>query len=176
MEQIYLTNTCEYNEKNLAAAMKLQLQETQKKKNLFLALLIGALLAYSLFEWLGKGNQTFLIYAILSLVMGGLLLYTNFGLPRVGARKQIPLIREKNGGLRFQAQFREEGVAMLNPMGEESAFTPYRDFVKLAETPELLMLLTESKKMILLDRKGFRNGTEADFRTLIKERMPQLVE
>ena len=168
-----LTNICEYDENHLTQAMKIQLRVHQKNKNLFLMILIAALLCFSLFKWLTGGDSQFLVFAILSVVMAGLLAYTNYGLPRLTARRQIPLLREKNGGLRFQFQFREEGVAVLGPTGEETALRPYGDFIKLVETPDLFLLLTESKQMILLDRQGFRNGTEADFRALAKERIPQ---
>lgn len=169
-----LTNVCDYNEDHLAQALRFQTLSTQRKKNIFLVVLIALLLGFSLYEWAVKGDQQYLIFAILSVAMGGMLAYTNFLLPRRFAKKQEARIREKNGGVTFRSRFEEDGVHVVGPTGEESGLTPYGDFRKLAETPALLMLVTESRQMVLLDRARFENGTEADFRTLLADRCPSV--
>ena len=170
-----LTNVCEYDEKHLGEALRFQTRDTQSRKNLFLAVLLLGLLGFSLYQWFANKSSQYLLFALLSVAMGGMLAYTNLLLPLRFAKKQAERIREKNGGQCFRFLFREEGVATVGPTGEEAALTAYSAFRKLAETPELLILVTESRQMILLDRARFENGTEEDFRALLRERCPSVL-
>ena len=171
MEAI-LSNTCEYNEAHLTEALRVQSKEVQGRKNLFLYLAIGLLLAYSLYGWLGLGDGQYLIFCLLCLLMVGILAYLNLGLPRRTAKLQVLRIREKNGGLVFQSQFRPEGVAMLSPSGAENSLLPYSAFSKLVRTEHLLLLFTQDKQMILMDPARFDGGSEEDLFRLLEEKCP----
>ncbi len=105
--------------------------------------------------------------------MYGLLLYTNYSLPRRTAKLQAARIREKNGGLEFRILFRPEEIAMVSPGGTEDAQVPYAEFSRIRQTPGLILLFTDEKKMILLDPARFEGGTEADFRRLMEEKCPR---
>lgn len=174
MEPI-LCNRCEYSEEHLTEALRAQTQELQKKKNLILAIAIGLLLAFSVYTWLSTGEQKYVLYALICAGMYGLLLYTNYSLPRRTAKLQAARIREKNGGLEFRILFRPEEIAMVSPGGTEDAQVPYAEFSRIRQTPGLILLFTDEKKMILLDPERFEKGTEADFWRLMNEKCPRAV-
>ena len=169
-----LTNFCDYNEDHLTQALRLQTRETQRKKNVFLVVLLTLLLGFSLYQWAKYGDTQYLVFALLSVAMGGMLAYANFLLPRRLAKKQEAMIREKNGGLRMSTRFGADGVHVFGPTGEETALVSYGDFRKLTERPDLLLLVTENRQMILLDRARFENGSEAELRALLAEKCPSL--
>lgn len=170
-----LTNSCEYNEANLTEAMTVQFRASQGRKNLILYIVAGLVVALCLYNWLALGNQKHMIYAAILVVMCAALFFTNRTIPGRAARRQVPLIREKNGGLRFQVQFREDGVAMIGPTGEETSLVPYGQLEKLVETEHLILLFNREKHMILLDRAGFRGGSEANFWQLLRDKRPALL-
>lgn len=171
----YLSNVCEYNEAVLTEALTVQLRETQRRKNLIFYIIISLLLVFCVVNWILSKDSYFLFMALLCLLLYGMLIFNGRVLPRRTAKLQIPRIQEKNGGLQFQSRFLEDGVAVLNPAGEETARVPYAQLTKLVETEKLLLLFNRDKHMIILDRGGFRGGSEADFRQCLKERCPALL-
>lgn len=167
-----LTNTCEYSEEHLTEALQVQIRELQKKRNILFYVAAGLLLAFSLYGWLFRGDKSYLFYALICAASFGLLFWTNASLPRRTAKLQVARIREKNGSLTFQSQFREEGVAMLSPTGAENSLVPYERFTKLRSTAHLLLLFTDARQMILLDPARFDGGTEQDLWHLLERKCP----
>ena len=171
----YLSNVCEYNEAILTEALTAQFRETQRRKNLIFYVLVSLLLVFCLVNWFISKDSYYLLLSAFCLLLYGMLVFNSRILPRRTAKLQIPRIQEKNGGLQFQTRFLEDGAAVLNPMGEESARVPYGQLAKLVETEQLILLFNRDKQMIILDRSGFRGGDEAAFRQLLKERCPVLL-
>ncbi len=170
----FLTNRCEYNEAHLTEANRIQLGVQNRKKNLIFAGLIGALLLYSLYSWLIARQTNSAFYVLICLLMMVMLVVDTRIRPGRNARLQIPRIQEKNGGLCFESQFREEALVMLNPSGEESSVIPYERLSRAVVSQNLILLFTPERHMILLDRQGFSGGTEADFWRLLEEKQPQI--
>ena len=167
-----MTNICEYNEAVLTEAMAVQFHRVQRKRNLVFYVLCGIMLAASLGGWLTGGDPRYGLYGLITLGFLGMLLYFNWALPKRVARAQVPRIREQNGGLTFCTQFREEGLTLVGPTGEEASAVPYGSILGLTETEHLLLLFNREKHMIILDRSRFSGGTEADFRQFLSEKCP----
>ena len=168
----WLTNTCEYDVAHLTEAVRAQFRESQRTKNLVLGILAVGMLIFSLCGLLIRGDDKYRFSVLLSAVMIVLLVYTNLALPGKAAKSQAARIREANGGSRFHFAFREEGLVLVPPSGEESAPIPCGSFSKLMQTQNLILIFTEEKKMLLLDRARFQHGTEADFWKLMGEKCP----
>ncbi|MBR3077525.1 MAG: YcxB family protein [Oscillospiraceae bacterium] len=64
---------------------------------------------------------------------------------------------------------------MVSPGGTEDAQVPYAEFSRIRQTPGLILLFTDEKKMILLDPERFEKETEADFWRLMNEKCPRAV-
>jgi hypothetical protein len=168
----YLTASCEYDEAHLTEALKTQIWVTQKTKNLILGVLVGGMLLFSLYSWLLRGNTSFQFPTLLCVAMIGMLVYVNLGLPRKTAKAQVPRIRENNGGLNFLFRFREDAFAMLGPDRGEEIPLSYSSVNRIVQSKHLILVFTDARKMLLVDRTSFENGTEADFWTLMAEKCP----
>lgn len=171
----FLTNACEYNESVLTEALTVQLRETQRRKNLIFVVVISLLLVFCLVTWIASKDSHYLVLSILCLFLYGMLYFNARFLPGRTAKLQVPRIQQKNGGLLFQAQFLDEDITVLNPTGEESGRVPYPELEKLVETEHLILLFNRDKHMILLNRDGFRGGSEADFWRRMNEKCPAVV-
>ena len=171
----YLSNLCEYNESILTEALTVQLQVSQRRKNLIFYVVISLLLVFCLVNWFLSKDSSYALLSAICVLMYGMLIFNSRVLPRRTAKLQIPRIQEKNGGLQFQSRFLEDGVAVLNPTGEETARVPYAQLEKLVETERLFLLFNRDKHMIILDRSGFRGGSEEDFRNCLRQNCPALL-
>ena len=172
----YLTNSCEYNEANLTEALEAQVRETQRLRNWILGLFSGGVLLWSLYRMLIRGDAKYQLPTLLCALMICLLVYTNLGMPRRAAKAQVVRIREANDGrLRFRFEFREEELLLRTPKDEESAAIALAGLKKLIQTKRLDLIFTNDKRMLLLDRSGFKNGSETDFWKLMNEKCPAAV-
>ena len=171
----YLTNTCEYNEANLTEALEAQIRETQRLRNWILGVFSGGVLLYSAYRMLIRGEAKYQLPTLLCVLMVCLLVYTNIGMPRRAAKAQVARIREANGGLCFRFEFREEELLLWPPRSEESAPIGYAVLGKLLQTKRLDLIFTNDKRMLVLDRAGFKHGIEADFWKLMNEACPAAV-
>ena len=169
-----LSNTCAYSVEHLTEALRIQTRNQRKWQNWLLMGLLLLLFGYSMYIWLKNGESRYLLFAILSVVMGALLGWTVLQAPKTAARAQAAKLREHNGSLEFHTQFLEDGVAFLDPQGQETTRVPYGDFEELVTTEHLILLFTRDRKMILLDPARIENGAEADLRALLRERCPRL--
>ena len=170
----HLTNVCDYDAAHLGEALGYQLRSGRKTRNLLLIAAALIILVYSLYVWLIGGESKYWITAFLSVVMLGLLAFTNFIAPRAAAKSQAAKIQEVNGGSAFRFEFREEDVLMTLPSGEQD---PVRcdSLTRAVQTKNLILIFTNAQTMLILDRAGFQNGTEEDFWSLIVEKCPAIL-
>lgn len=169
----YLTNTCEYNEAYLTEALRVQTRLVQGKKNIILLVLITGVLLFSLWAWLIDKQTRFALFAGLCVLMYGMMWYIRSVQPKKTAKLQADRIRKEYGSLTYRSEFREEEIAMFSPSEEEISQVSYEKLSKLVETEHLLLLLTKTRHMLLLDKRGFAGGGEAELRALLMERAPQ---
>ena len=169
-----LINVCAYDAPHLAEALGYQMRTGRKTRNLLLCGAALIILGYSLYVWLIGGESKYWVTAALSLVMMGMLAFTNFVVPRLTAKKQAARIKEANGGSAFRFEFREENVLMTLPSGEKDP-VEYDSLTRAVETSGLILVFTNAQTMLILDRAGFQNGTEEDFWTQLTEKRPSIL-
>ena len=169
-----LTNLCDYNAAHLGEALGYQMRTGRKTRNLLLSAAAVIILLYSLWVWLIVGESKYWVTAALSLVMMGMLAFTNFAAPRATAKNQAAKIREVNGGSDFRFEFREEDLLMTLPSGEEDAVA-YDSLTRAVGLKTLILIFTNAQTMLILDRAGFQNGTEEDFWTQLVENCPSIL-
>ena len=169
-----LINVCDYNAAHLGEALGYQMRSGRRTRNLLLSAAALIILGYSLWVWLNGGESKYWVTAFLSVVMLGMLAFTNFIAPRLTSKKQAAKIREVNGGTVFRFEFREEDVLMTLPSGEQD---PVRceSLTRIVQTNSLILVFTNAQTMMILDRAGFQNGTESDFWELTGERFPSVL-
>ena len=169
-----LINVCAYDASHLAEALGYQMRTGRKTRNLLLCGAALIILLYSLWIWFIGGESKYWVTAALSLVMMGMLAFTNFIVPRLTAKNQAAKIQEANGGSDFRFEFREENVGMTLPSGEKDP-VEYDSLTRAVETRGLILVFTNAQTMLILDRAGFQNGTEEDFWTQIVNKCPAIL-
>ena len=170
----HLTNVCDYDAAHLGEALGYQMRSGRKRRNLLLCAAALIILGYSLYVWLIGGETKYWVTAALSVVMLGLLAFTNFIAPRAAAKSQAAKIQEVNGGSAFRFEFLEEHLLMTLPSGEEDPVA-YGSLTRAVQTQNLVLLFTKAATMLILDRAGFQNGTEEDFWTRLIDECPSLL-
>lgn len=169
-----LLNVCAYDAAHLGEALGYQMRTGRKTRNLLLSAAAVIILLYSLWVWLIVGESKYWVTAALSLVMMGMLAFTNFAAPRATAKNQAAKIKETNGGSDFRFEFREENVLMTLPSGEKDP-VEYDSLTRAVQTRGLILVFTNAQTMLILDRAGFQNGTEEDFWTQLVEKCPSIL-
>ena len=169
-----LINVCDYDASHLAEALGYQMRAGRKTRNLLLCAAALIILVYSLWVWLTVGESKYWVSAALSLVMLGMLAFTNFIAPRLTAKSQAAKIQEANGGSAFRFEFREENMLMTRPSGEEDS-VEYDRLTRAVGSKRLILVFTNAHTMLILDRAGFQNGTEEDFWTRLTEKCPAIL-
>lgn len=169
-----LINVCAYDAAHLAEALGYQMRTARKMRNLLLCAAALIILVYSLWIWFIVGESKYWATAALSLVMLGMLAFTNFAAPRLTAKNQAAKLREANGGSDFRFEFREENLQITLPSGEEDPVA-YDSLTRAVRTKSLVLVFTKAQTMLILDRAGFQNGTEEDFWTRLKEKCPSVL-
>ena len=169
-----LINVCNYDAAHLGQALGYQMRSARKRMNLLLCAAALIILGYSLWVWLIGGESKYWATAFLSLVMLGLMAYTNFVVPGRTAKAQAAKIQEVNGGTAFRFEFREEDVLMTLPSGEQDPVSN-DNLTRAVQTKDLILVFTKVQTMLILDRAGFQNGTEEDFWALLPEKCPSIL-
>ena len=169
-----LINVCAYDAAHLGEALGYQMRTGRKTRNLLLSAAAVIILLYSLWVWLIVGESKYWVTAALSLVMMGMLAFTNFAAPRATAKNQAAKIREANGGSDFRFEFREENLLMTLPSGEKDP-VEYDSLTRAVGLKSLILVFTNAQTMLILDRAGFQNGTEEDFWTRLIDECPSIL-
>lgn len=103
-------------------------------------------------------GSVYVFYAIIYLVMPFIL------------SKRIMSKRKSKGNFVFEVCFYEERFSTGNSENETITDFDYSKVVYFTETNELLLLIVDNSGMLILEKSGFEDAVETEFKDFIKEK------
>lgn len=169
-----LSNTCVIDKSVLTECMRAAMRRPFFRVLRWIELLVMAA-ALGLLIWAvaAKQSTSTILQAVFLLVMAAFFFVQQFLLyPRRAVKNQLlrQAVDDGTTELRNRLWFTEENVANRRGDAEEIRHMEYKKIKRVTETRRLIILTTRRNRLIPLDRSGFENGTEEDFRKLLAAR------
>ena len=160
-----IKNTTSYTYDALMAFSKHQAASPEGKRSHWFFLAVGILNTVGLIRYglhLLTGNRTPLYcLAFASLVFVEICFLFVLFLPQIRAK------RIAKRGATVSYGFTEDGVTH-NAQNGESSSLPYNGIRKVTESPDYYFLYIAEGDALIVSKSGFTEGTEQDFRTLLR--------
>ena len=178
-ENVNLVNECEYSQERLADAYRATRKTPRFIFWIVILLVCAAFFAAEAVKVVR--NRAYMplwlviLCPLLALVYVGFICYHVFFAPKVAAKRSERRSRELSGGEppRQLASFSEHEVTFHTEKPLTELSLGYDVFKTVIERKSQIILCTKQKRMILLDKNGFQNGTVEDFWKLIAEKCPE---
>lgn len=117
-----------------------------------------------------KGNLLPLIALGLALIA---VIAQHFLLPKLYAKNVEKRIREACGEVgALTTTVYDDGVVMHNGANDSEIAFEFRSFTRFSETRDLLLMRTDARQTVMLAKDAFEQGSEAAFKSLMKEKCP----
>ena len=160
------------------AVVKKGMTRDIRSQHLLLDGMLAIICSLSCMLYFGLQFPDFLsIAAVLLFILGVALAVLSFTLPRKVVRINVRRIREQ-----FQADsyeltytFSDDAIQFQSSLMANPTQLSYDSVKKILLCDDLILLKSKAKLVYFVDRKGFENGDEGDFRILMSKKCPKAV-
>ena len=176
-EEIKLSNDSTLNRQNLEtairASMKTPVFYAMQVVYLILFLCLTVLLFVMIALKVRSSAITASIFMLVTIV--ALFIFTRWIFPKLSAKSQMRRKQELAGveEIRSRMTFADDVLQICTEKPVEKIDLSYDKLNSISETEHLILLNTRERQIFILDKKGFQNGTQEDFWSLIAQKCPQ---